>query len=147
MPITASPEPHFPLVLVYSQPVTRHFETNAPNDLKWPWKLKGQRYTPYTYYNYPRVPNFNPFRSTPPPPPHTHIFESQEDILTQVHQMTWNTKRSKVPHVHTTTTPGSQISITCTLRRTVLWVTSHFETSAPNDPKMTVNTKMSKVPE
>ncbi len=87
--------------------------------------------------------------------------------------VTFNTsKRSKVPRIHDTSTPESQIShlwVTdhfiqehwMTLKgqsypiyillpppspMPCLSVTGHFETSAPNDPKMNLNTKRSKVP-
>ncbi len=55
--------------------------------------------------------------------------------------MTVNTKRSNVPHIHTTSTPESQLSIRFALRPAV----GHTEASAPNDRKMTY-TKRSKVP-
>ena len=58
--------------------------------------------------------------------------------------MTLNHTRLNVPHIHTTSTPESHISLH-------FYTTSHFrdtgnfKTSAPNDSKMTLNTTRSKV--
>ena len=61
-------------------------------------------------------------------------------------KMTLNTKRSKAPYIHVTTTP-QRLSNFSPFRSTASHfpVTSHFE-SAPTDYKITVNTKRSKVP-
>ncbi len=66
-------------------------------------------------------------------------------------QMTLSAIRSKVPHIHVTTTHEPQISLygLCfPLRPTVSnnVVTCHLETSASKDPKITLNTKRSKGP-
>ena len=55
------------------------------------------------------------------------------------------TKRSKEPPQHSITILESQIYL---FRSTTShsWATSHFETSVPNNPKMTLNSVRSKVP-
>ncbi len=63
-----------------------------------------------TCYNYPWVPHFIPFRSMVSCFWVTGYFE-------KVHQMTLNTKRSKVPHIPITTTHSDQVSLNFTLRR------------------------------
>ena len=49
---------------------------------------------------------------------------------------------AKGTHIHVTTTHDFQISLIFTRFQG----TGHFEKSAPNDPKMTLNIKRSKVP-
>ncbi len=63
---------------------------------KWPRTLKVKG-TPYTCYNYPRVPNFTLFRSTASHFRVTGHFETSEQ---NDPKMALNTKRSKVMHIH-----------------------------------------------
>ncbi len=78
-----------------------HFETSALNDPR-------MTDTPYyTHYNYPRVKNFNPFRSTVS---HVWVITYFETSTPNDLHMTLNTKRSNVAYIHVTTTPESQIS-------------------------------------
>ncbi len=85
--------------------VTDHFETNAPNDPKYPWTVIGQRYHIYIRNNYPRVPNFTPFRSKVSRFPVTGYFETSAPNDPKI---TLITNRSKVPHIHITITRKSQ---------------------------------------
>ena len=77
----------------------------------------------------------------------TAVFDSYAP-LRQGHQMTpnwsWTLKGQKYPHIHVTSTPEAHISFRFALRP-VVFVIGHFEISAPNDPKMTLNTKRSKI--
>ncbi len=110
---------------------------------KWRWTLKGHRRTNYRYDNYPRVPNLTPLLAL-----RLAVFELQA-ILRQVHWMTptWPStlKGQKGPQFHVTTTPKSQISPLCPSTASRFWVIGHFETSALNDLKKSLNTKGSKV--
>ncbi len=82
---------------------------------KWPWTLKGKRY-PIYMIQIPSSPKF-----------HSILLYGQaflgympfSDKYTQWPQMVLNTKSSKVPHIHVTSTHGSQISITFALRQAV----------------------------
>ncbi len=94
---------------------TDHFETSAPNDPKMTFNTKRSRHPTcvcynyprvpiYTCYNYPRVPNFTPFHST------TSCFRVTGHFKIRTlnePKMTLNTKKSKGPHIHVTTTPPS----------------------------------------
>ena len=81
---------------------------------KWPLTLKGQRYPVYGPL-LPQVPSLIvslyilPFLS----------YRSFLDKCTECPKMTLHTKRSKVPCIHVTTTPDSQISLCFTLRSIV----------------------------
>ncbi len=105
---------------------------------EWPqndlghWKVKG---TIYTYDNYRWLPNFILFLR------YGQSFQIKA-ILRQVHQMTLNTKRSKVPHIHVATAPDSKFYSVLHYGDPFLSYRP-FETNAPNHPKMT---KKSKVP-
>ncbi len=73
------------------------------------------------------------------------VFQLQA-IVRKVHcKMTLNTKRSKVPHIHYNKpeVPNSTLFHSTANR---FWVTGHFETNAPNDPKMTFSSRRPKVP-
>ncbi len=61
--------------------------------------------------------------------------------------MTLGTKRSQRYHTYVATTRESRISFPLALQTTAsrFGVSGHFETSAANDPKITLNTKRSKV--
>ncbi len=79
------------------------------------------------------------------------IFKLQA-ILRQVHWMfpkwPWTLEVQTYPHILMLTTPEFQISLgfEFALQLAVLSY-NPYETSAPNDPKMTLNTKRSKVPD
>ncbi len=144
-------------VLLYSQVFSsyRPFWDARWMTPKWPWTLKGQRYAIHMTY------------CTTIPEPLTPKFQSvslydqsfQIQAMRQVHwtvnmlndpKMTLNTKRSKVPHIHMTINYPRPPYFT-SFCFTASWLffelpTSHFQTSALNDPKMTLNTERSKVP-
>ncbi len=119
----------------------RHKDKCIEWPLKWHWTLTGQRYqSTYTYYNYPKLINFNPFLLYGQPLPscrqlwdilacHCHAFALAihglsvpsrweavvYDHVLRLHRMIpkwrWTTERSKVPHIHVTTNPQPQISL------------------------------------
>ncbi len=92
--------------------------------------------------NLPRVPNFTPFCST------ANLFELQA-ILRQVHQMTskwrWTLKDRKY-FTYMLQLPATAKFHFISLYSQPFSSNRPFETTAQNDPKMTVNTKRSKVP-
>ena len=61
-------------------------------------------------------------------------------------QMTLNTKRSKSLHIHLYISLRVRNFTPFLSTNTYFRVSCHFETSAPNDSKLTLNTKRSKVP-
>ncbi len=77
-----------------------------------------------------------------------NLFKLQA-ILRQVHdpKMTLNTTRSNVPYKYVYTSQVSTIFYTAHLAlwQSRFWITGHFDTSASNGPKMTLNTAKSKV--
>ncbi len=97
------------------------------------WMLQGQ-ITPFIFYQCHRAPNFSPRHSMASHLRVTGHFETNAPNETK---MILNTKRSKVPHIHTETTYEST---------TRYCATNHSETSVPIDPQMTLNTKRPKVP-
>ncbi len=54
--------------------------------------------------------------------------------------MTLNATRSTVPHIYFTSVHESQFEVSFA-QRPAVGVTGNFDTSAPNPPKMTLNTK------
>ena len=89
-------------------------------------KVKG---IPYTCSNYPRDPIFSPFHSAA-------SYFPVKAILRQVHQMTPEndlkySKRSKVLHIHATTTHESQISIRFVLKPAVFELQAIFRQVHP----------------
>ena len=119
--------------------VTCQFETTAPNEPKMTWTLKGQRYSIY-------ISQLSPSRKFPSFSLHDQPFSSYMPVWDKcTPQITLNTKRSKVPRMHITTTPRVPNLIPFRSTASRFWVTGKFETSAPNDLKMTLNTKRLKV--
>ncbi len=90
----------------------------------------------------PRLPNFTPFGFTASRFRVTGQFETSalNDPKT-----TLNTKTSKVPHIHLTTTPTPKFHSISLHGQPILSYRPHWD-NAPNDPKMALNTKRSKVP-
>ncbi len=113
------------------------------NDSKWPWTLKGQMYLMFMLLATTQwVPNFIPFCSTAS---RFRVTAHSETSAPNYPKMTSSTKWSKAPHIHTSMTttppPNSQISTHFTLQLAIFELQRHFETSAPNDPKMTSKLK------
>ncbi len=99
---------------------------------------------PRLYHNYLlQLPNFTPCCSM------TSWFRQIQAILRQVNQMTakwtWTPKGQRCPHAYHN---YPQVSNFTQLRSMAcsFGVTRHFETNAPSDPKMTLNTERSNVP-
>ncbi len=59
-------------------------------------------------------------------------------------QITLACQRSKVSNVHSTGTPGVQLSVHVALRSAIFELRTNFETNAPNHPKMTLTCPWSK---
>ncbi len=97
---------------------------------KWSWTLKGQRYLPYIHLtSSPEPPQLQFFRSTAS---RFQVGAHFKRSAPNDPKIALNILRSNVPHIHVTTTPVPQISLSFTLRPVFY---GNFETSAPNDPK------------
>ncbi len=101
--------------------------------------------TPYRYNNYPRVPNFTPFRSMASRfwVPGNFETSASNDL-----EMTLNIKRSIVPHIRITTTSKSPPQKKITPFRytaSCFRVIGNLETTAWSDPTMTLSNKRSNV--
>ncbi len=92
---------------------------------KWPWTQKGQRYL-LCIKQLPWLPDINPFHSVESCFRVTGHFET---CVPNDPTLTLNTKRSKVPHIHMTTRPYSQISIPFTLRLTIFELQAIFSSA------------------
>ena len=86
------------------QAILRQLHQITPNNLEHK-KVKG---TPYTCYNYAGVPYFTRFHSTVSCFPDTDHFETS---ALNDPKMNLDIKRSKVPHLHVTTTHDSQLTV------------------------------------
>ncbi len=126
--------------------VNSNFEISALNGPKWPCTLKGQRY-PIHILPLPTTPKFHPSL--------LHGYTLGLDVF-KLHTPFWD-KCTKWPQIilnnkickgtpHTgynyPQLPNFSVFRTMTSR---FADTDHFDTSALNDPKMTLNTKRSKV--
>ena len=113
--------PKFLSVSIYDEPclsyhpIFRKVHRVTPT---WPWTLKGQRYLIYVQVTSTWVPNFNLFFSAASCFWATGHFETSAP---NDPQMTLNTERSKVPHIHVTTNPKSQISLVFALHAASLF--------------------------
>ncbi len=96
---------------------------------------KGQRY-PYTCYNYHRVPNSTPFRSTVC---HFRVTGHFDTSAPNDPPLRLNTERSKVPICIWQLSQSPKFQ-SVSLYSHSFGVAGHFETRAPNNPKMTLNT-------
>ncbi len=137
---TSSPESqisiHFPLRPLYIVVelrivvVLRAVHRMTP---QWPWTLRGQRYPIYPPL-VPRVPNCHSVSL------YGQMFSGFDTSGLNDHKWRWKATRSKRPYICSTKTPESQISLKFAPWATFFRNTDHFETSAPNDPNMTLNT-------
>ncbi len=92
----------------------------------------------------PRVPNFNQSRSTAS---RFQVAGHFETNAPNGPKLTLSFKRSNMPtYIHVVQLhPNSKITLRFALQPAVFEFTNHFETSALNNPKMTLNTKRSKI--
>ncbi len=72
-----------------------------------------------------------------------------QNVLRMIRKVAWIRHSQNYPHTCVTSTPPPPPSPKSHFFRSTtsrFWVAGHFETSAPDDPEMTLNTTMSNVP-
>ena len=107
-----------------------------------PYNFIADKGIPYTYNNYPQIPNFAVSL-------YGQLFWVTGHFETSAvndPKMTLNTKRSNIPHMHITTVAESQISIRFTLRPAIFELQAILRQVHRWPPKVTLNTKRSKLP-
>ncbi len=119
--------------------VTCHFETSAPNDPKMILNTKRSN-VPHIHTTAAKFQSVLRYGE---------LFSSYRTFLRQVHRKTTQRPRTlkgqRYPIYMLQLPRVPDFTPFCSTASRV-WVTGHFETSAPKDPKMILNTKTSKVP-
>ena len=119
--------------------VTVHFEISAPNYPKWPWTINGQR-SPTQILQQSPIPKYYSVWLYDKPFSRYRPFW---DMWTEWPQ---NECQRYLIYISNYSPLESQISLLSLCDHIHFRVTGYLETSAKNDPQMTLNTKRTKVP-